>query len=75
MKALGLPVTGEYPTVVINADGKDTCIVQAWGYAKVLGKIDLKFDEHSEIISAAGNPIAPVSGRTRFTKTIILVLP
>lgn len=62
MKALGLPVTGEYPTVVKNADGKDTYIVQAWEYAKVLGKIDLKFDEQGEVISAAGNPIAPVSG-------------
>ncbi|MCU6711388.1 5'-nucleotidase C-terminal domain-containing protein [Paenibacillus sp. J5C_2022] len=62
MKDLGLPVTGEYPTVVKNADGKDTYIVQAWEYAKVLGKIDLTFDEQGEVISAAGKPIAPVNG-------------
>lgn len=62
MKALGLPVTGEYPTVVKNAEGKDTYIVQAWEYAKVMGKIDLKFDKQGEIISIVGNPIAPVGG-------------
>lgn len=62
MNALGLPVTGEYPTVVKNAEGKNTYIVQAWEYAKVLGKIDLKFNEQGEIISAVGNPIAPVGG-------------
>ncbi|MGE7828743.1 5'-nucleotidase C-terminal domain-containing protein [Paenibacillus sp. NPDC093718] len=58
--ALGLPVTGEYPTVVQNADGKDTYIVQAWEYAKALGKIDLKFDAQGEIISATGKPFIPV---------------
>lgn len=62
MNALGLPVTDEYPTVVKNAEGKNTYIVQAWEYAKVLGKIDLKFNEQGEIISAVGNPIAPVGG-------------
>jgi len=62
MKALGLPVTGEYPTVVKNAEGKDTYIVQAWEYAKVMGKIDLKFDKQGKVISAVGNPIAPVGG-------------
>ncbi|WP_055109504.1 5'-nucleotidase C-terminal domain-containing protein [Paenibacillus ihumii] len=62
MRALGLPVSGEYPTVVKNAEGKDTYIVQAWEYAKVMGKIDLTFDEQGDIISAAGNPIAPVGG-------------
>lgn len=62
MEALGLPVTGEYPTVVKNADGEDTYIVQAWEYANVLGKIDLKFNEQGKVISAVGGPIAPVGG-------------
>jgi len=61
-KALGLPVTGEYPTVVRNADGKNTYIVQAWEYAKAMGRIDLKFDAQGEIVSAAGHPIIPVGG-------------
>jgi len=65
VKALGLPVTGEYPTVVKNAEGKDTYIVQAWEYAKAMGKIDLQFDEQGEIISAAGNPMIPVGGPYR----------
>ena len=67
MKALGLPVSGEYPTAVKNADGKETYIVQAWEYAKVLGKMDLKFDEQGEIISITGNPIAPVGGPYQVT--------
>lgn len=62
MQALGLPVSGEYPTVVANADGKDTYIVQAWEYGKALGKIDMTFDEQGEVISIAGHPIAPVGG-------------
>lgn len=62
MKAMGLPVSGEYPTAVKNAAGKDTYIVQAWEYAKVLGKMDVKFDEHGEVIGITGNPIAPVGG-------------
>lgn len=62
LNALGLPVTGEYPTVVQNAEGKDTFIVQAWESAKTLGKIDLKFDEHGDVIHISGNAIAPVSG-------------
>lgn len=62
MAALGLPVSGEYPTVVKNADGKDTYIVQAWEYAKAIGKIDLTFDKQGEVIRAAGHPIAPVGG-------------
>ncbi|HZG83514.1 5'-nucleotidase C-terminal domain-containing protein [Paenibacillus sp.] len=63
--ALGLLVTGEYPTVVQNADGKNTYIVQAWEYAKAMGKIDLKFDAQGEIVSAAGKPIIPVGGPYR----------
>ena len=66
--ALGLPVTGDYPTVVSNADGKDTYIVQAWEYAKAMGRIDLKFDAQGEIISAAGNPIIPVGGPYQVNK-------
>ena len=66
--ALGLPVTGDYPTVVPNADGKDTYIVQAWEYAKAMGRIDLKFDAQGEIISAAGNPIIPVGGPYQVNK-------
>lgn len=60
--ALGLPVTGDYPTVVQNADGKDTYIVQAWEYAKAMGKLELKFDAQGEILSATGKPIIPVGG-------------
>jgi 5'-nucleotidase/UDP-sugar diphosphatase len=62
MRALGLPVTGEYPTVVTNADGKDTYVVQAWEYAKVLGKIEMQFDEQGEVIGMAGSPTAPIGG-------------
>lgn len=67
-KALGLPVTGEYPTVVKNANAKDTYIVQAWEYANVLGKIYVKFNEQGEVISAVGGPIAPVGGPYQINK-------
>lgn len=59
---LGLPVTGDYPTVVENADGKATYVVQAWELAKAMGKLELKFDAQGEIISATGTPLIPVGG-------------
>lgn len=41
--AYGLESSGDYPTMVQNADGDNVCLVQAWEYSKVLGELDVTF--------------------------------
>ncbi len=53
--AYGLDSSGDYPTVVLNRDGKKVCVVQAWEYSKVLGELDAVFNG-DELESCAGTP-------------------
>ena len=48
---------GEYPMLETDAAGQRVLIVQAWEWGKVLGKIELKFDELGVIKSWTGTPI------------------
>lgn len=41
--AYGLDSSGDYPTVVQNAEGNNVCIVQAWEYGKAVGELDVTF--------------------------------
>ncbi|RBO51917.1 multifunctional 2',3'-cyclic-nucleotide 2'-phosphodiesterase/5'-nucleotidase/3'-nucleotidase [Rhodovulum sp. BSW8] len=43
---------GPYPTMV-----GDTAIVQAYGYGKYLGRLDVVFDDAGKLVSAEGAPI------------------
>ncbi|WP_017445530.1 bifunctional metallophosphatase/5'-nucleotidase [Gayadomonas joobiniege] len=52
--SMGLPVDGEFPTLAQNADGKNTYIVQAWEYAKALGRLNIDFDKNGEITQIHG---------------------
>ncbi len=40
---------GPYPTVVKNADGETALIVQSWEWGKVLGKLEVKFDDEGKV--------------------------
>ncbi|MFK7600720.1 bifunctional metallophosphatase/5'-nucleotidase [Deinococcus sp. SM5_A1] len=51
---------GPYPTVVNNPDGNKTLLVAAWEWGKVLGRLQVKFDDAGAVQSWEGNPI-PVS--------------
>jgi 5'-nucleotidase/UDP-sugar diphosphatase len=51
---------GPYPTVVNNPDGNKTLLVASWEWGKVLGRIQVKFDDAGAVQSWEGNPI-PVS--------------
>lgn len=53
---------GPYPTVMKNADG-DTClVVQSWEWGKVLGKLEITFDEKGRIEKwSKDQPIAVTS--------------
>jgi len=57
MDDLGLSTENSYPYQVQNPDGKDVCIVQAWEWGKVLGIVDVTFDDNGEVISCAGDPV------------------
>ncbi|MDV6374506.1 bifunctional metallophosphatase/5'-nucleotidase [Deinococcus arenicola] len=48
---------GPYPTVVNNPDGNKTLLVAAWEWGKVLGRIQVKFDDAGAVQSWEGNPI------------------
>jgi 5'-nucleotidase len=41
--AYGLDSSGDYPTMVQNADGDNVCVVQAWEYGKVVGELEVTF--------------------------------
>jgi 5'-nucleotidase len=57
-----------YPVSVNNLDGDPACIVQAWEYAHLVGKVSLIFDSHGKVLHCAGTPQIPfVSTTTGFT--------
>ncbi|WP_246624693.1 5'-nucleotidase C-terminal domain-containing protein [Oceanobacter mangrovi] len=57
---VGNPVA-EYPTVTTNADGETVCVVQAWEYAHIMGKLNVSFDEDGVVTSCGGHPYLPIS--------------
>jgi len=56
----GFNVGGEYPTVVADSQGKTVCVVQAWEYAHVVGKLEVEFDASGDVTSCAGMPKFPI---------------
>jgi len=58
---LGFNTQGEYPTVVTDANGNTVCVVQAWEYAHLMGKLDVDFDTDGNVTACAGHPYMPVS--------------
>ena len=58
---LGFNPAGDYPTQVNNADGEPVCVVQAWEYAHLMGKLHVSFDEAGVVSSCAGMPLMPIS--------------
>ncbi|CAG8667965.1 7670_t:CDS:2 [Funneliformis mosseae] len=48
---------GPYPTVVRNALGEDTLIVQAFWSGKYIGHLDVTFDMKGRVVNYTGGPI------------------
>eukprot|EP00397_Hematodinium_sp_SG-2012_P010632 GEMP01010752.1.p1 GENE.GEMP01010752.1~~GEMP01010752.1.p1 ORF type:complete len:427 (+),score=98.17 GEMP01010752.1:10-1290(+) len=48
---------GDYPTMTTNADNKTVCVVQAWEYSQVLGKVTVEFNEDGDVVSCGGKPL------------------
>ena len=57
---LGFSPDGPYPTLEVNADGDPVCVVQAFEYARVMGEIQVRFDDGGRVIDCSGGPRIPV---------------
>ena len=53
---LGFNVQGPYPTELVNADGDNVCVVQAWQYADIVGELNVQFDGNGKVVSCGGTP-------------------
>lgn len=65
--ALGFNPAGEYPTQVTNKDGDKVCIVQAWEYAHVMGKLQVDFDAQGKVAECNGQPYLPIADNFTYT--------
>jgi len=61
--AMGLRPAAAYPTVVKGADGNDVYVVTAWKWARVLGRLDMTFDDAGRVIRAEGKPLLILGDR------------
>ncbi|KAA5802163.1 bifunctional metallophosphatase/5'-nucleotidase [Alkalicaulis satelles] len=57
---LGFSPDGPYPTLETNADGDPVCVVQAFEYARVMGELQVSFDDQGRVIACSGTPRIPV---------------
>jgi 5'-nucleotidase len=53
---------GDYPTVEKNADGDTVLVVQAWEWAKVMGRLDVQFDSAGKVVGWEGSAPVLVDG-------------
>lgn len=60
LNALGFNPVGEYPTTTTDISGNKVCVVQAWEYARVVGKLNIKFDHKGNVKRCNGKPMLPV---------------
>lgn len=54
LKPLGLTPQGAYPTRVTDKTGNPVCIVQAWQYSHVVGKLTIDFDKDGVVSACSG---------------------
>ncbi|XP_018323398.1 protein 5NUC-like [Agrilus planipennis] len=47
----------EYPTVIVQESGKRVPVVQAFGYTKYIGRLNVSFDEDGNLVDFAGQPL------------------
>ena len=58
---LGFNPTADYPGVVTDAAGNRVCVVQAWEYAHLMGKLDVSFDIDGNVSACSGQPYIPIT--------------
>ena len=60
MKSFGFSPEGTYPTKLTNASGQPVCVVQAWQYSYVVGKLKVDFDNKGHVSACHGAPMVLV---------------
>lgn len=68
LKKMGLPVVSTYPTKFTSPAGEPVYVVEAWEYAKLLGHLNVKFDENGVVQSVETNPLIPFHADSKFTR-------
>ena len=63
---LGFNPTAEYPTKTQDKDGNPVCVVQAWEYSHLLGKLNIDFDAQGVVTNCSGHPVMPISNMYTF---------
>lgn len=74
LKPFGLTPEGTYPTKLTDLDGRPVCVVQAWQYSHVVGKLTVDFDNRGHVSACNGAPMVLVGdtfkdGNTSTTAT------
>lgn len=57
LTGFGLTPEGSYPTKLTNLDGRPVCVVQAWQYSYVVGKLKVDFDNRGNVTACNGSPM------------------
>jgi len=63
---LGFNPQADYPAITTDADGNKVCVVQAWEYAQVMGKLDIQFDSKGVVESCTGTPYLPIDDQFNY---------
>ena len=57
---LGLVADAPYPVHRTSKSGEPVCVVQAWAYAKIVGKLDVAFNKEGIVTSCSGTPVLTI---------------
>lgn len=61
VEPLGMHVDGAYPVVVKGVDGNDVYVVTAWKWGRVLGRLQVVFNETGHVTGVKGLPVMLVA--------------
>jgi 5'-nucleotidase/UDP-sugar diphosphatase len=70
MTSFGLTPEGPYPTKLTDLNGQPVCVVQAWQYSYVVGKLRVLFDGKGNVSSCNGSPMVLVGGSFKEGSTV-----
>ena len=53
---IGLNTKGPYPTIIKKKTGNIVCVVKAWQYSQIVGKLNVSFDKNGNVTGCDGTP-------------------
>lgn len=70
LTSFGLTPEGPYPTKLTDLSGQPVCVVQAWQYSYVVGKLKVQFDSKGNVSSCSGSPLVLVGDSFKEGSTV-----